>query len=291
MSTSFATAATDGVAAGIGRLADLLRSRGPAVLLTGAGCSTASGIPDYRDRNGRWKQSRPMQHQEFMNSESARRRYWGRSALGWPRFARARPGVAHFALAELQQAGWVATTITQNVDGLHQRAGQRRVIDLHGRLDAVVCTGCGRRRSRRGFQQRLLQSNPGLAGFSGAAAPASRADGDVDLERDFTGLQIPSCTACGGIIKPDVVFFGDVVPAARVEAAFAAVAECGMLLVVGSSLMVFSGYRFCRRARELGRPLAIVGLGRTRADDDADLKVSGDCGEVLQQLSASLAAR
>ncbi len=294
MSTSSATAVTDTAPrrAVIAALELLLRERGPATVLSGAGCSTGSGIPDYRDRNGEWKQSRPMQHQEFMATAAARPRYWGRSLVGWTRFCRARPNDAHRALVALQAAGWIDTVITQNVDGLHQHAGQRRVIDLHGRLDRVICMTCRRRESRGDFQRRLLDANGGceddLPGDDRLAS--TRADGDVDIDRDFASLEVPGCLACGGILKPDVVFFGDVVPSARVDAAYRAVARSGMLLVVGSSLMVFSGYRFCRRARELGRPLAIVGLGRRRADADADLKIAGDCAGVLEDLAAALGA-
>lgn len=232
-------------------------------VLTGAGISTASGIPDYRDDRGDWKRPPPMQHQVFMASHAARQRYWARALVGFRTLQEARPNAAHEALARLEALGHVNGVITQNVDGLHQRAGSRRVIDLHGRADMVRCMGCGARRMRHDLHAELAARNPHWLGAGARAGP----DGDADLEADFSGFRVPGCTRCGdGIWKPDVVFFGDSVPRATVEAAFALQAESDALLVVGSSLMVFSGFRFARAAAREGQPIACLNLGRTRAD-------------------------
>ncbi len=250
-------------------------------VLTGAGCSTDSGIPDYRDCNGDWKHRQPVRYQDFIGSERVRQRYWARSLLGWPAFARARPNSTHAALAGLEAAGFVHQLVTQNVDGLHQQAGSRRVLDLHGRLDAVVCLQCGIRDSRAAFQRALAERNPAFATLAATAGP----DGDAELEAaDFSGFQTPDCPRCGGILKPAVVFFGETVPKPRVERACQRLAEADALLVVGSSLMVFSGYRFCRLAADRGQPIAAVNLGRTRADGELALKVALPCGPALAGL-------
>lgn len=267
-------------------LAALIRRHSPVTVLTGAGVSTASGIPDYRDGDGRFKQRSPMQYREFMSGEAARRRYWARSFVGWPRFAAARPNGAHLALAELAVRGHVHALVTQNVDGLHRRAGQARVIDLHGRLAEVVCIGCGAVIPRAALQQRLARLNPGFEAVGVAAA----ADGDAQLEHGYHDFAVADCAACGGVLKPNVVFFGEAVPRSRVERAFAAVAAGGALLVVGSSLMVFSGYRFCREAHARGAPVIVVNRGRTRADGEAGLKIEDDCGAVLGALVSLLPA-
>jgi NAD-dependent SIR2 family protein deacetylase len=259
------------------------------LVLTGAGCSTASGIPGYRDRSGAWSGRAPVPYREFVESEPARRRYWSRSLLGWERVAAAAPNAAHRALAALERAGRVRTLVTQNVDGLHQRAGSRRVVDLHGRLDEVECLECGGRVSRHDVQRQLLAWNPGFAAAlaAGADAPA-RPDGDAQWEADVSGFQVPHCAWCGGVLKPAVVFFGENVPRSRVDAVLAALGEADALLVVGSSLMVFSGFRFCLAAREAGKPVAALNLGTTRADDLLALKVEDDCGSALDALRASL---
>jgi NAD-dependent SIR2 family protein deacetylase len=271
-------------------LADFVRRHPRLVVLTGAGCSTASGIPGYRDRDGAWSGRAPVQYREFVGSDHARRRYWSRSLLGWPRVASATPNAAHRALAALEGAGLVRAVVTQNVDGLHQRAGSRRVVDLHGRLDEVECLDCGGRVSRQDVQQQLLAWKRAFveAGTAGAGAPA-RPDGDAQWEADLSGFQVPPCPSCGGVLKPAVVFFGENVPRARVDAAMAALRGADALLVVGSSLMVFSGFRFCLAARAAGQPVAAVNLGRTRADDLLALKVEDDCGDVLGELLAAFA--
>ena len=259
------------------------------VVLTGAGCSVASGIPEYRDHDGAWKNRPPVRYAEFASSSAARRRYWGRSMAGWARVAAARPGPAHRALARLERAGVVHVLITQNVDSLHRRAGSRRVIDLHGRLDEVECLQCATRVPRTDVQALLCAWNGRLAApATHEGLPSPRPDGDAEVDADFSSFRVPDCPACGGVLKPAVVFFGESVPRARVEAALGALGEADALLVVGSSLMVFSGYRFCLAARERGRPIAAVNLGRTRADDMLSLKVVSDCGTTLERTADAL---
>ena len=263
----------------IERLVDLVRRHPRLFVLTGAGCSTASGIPDYRDADGQWKHRRPVQYADFLRSDAVRRRYWARSLAGWPRVANAQPGPAHLALARLEATGHVTKLVTQNVDGLHQRAGSRQVIDLHGRLHDVVCMECGQRIARSDLQELLAAWNPDHAGRPAPSAP----DGDAHIE-DAEGFRVPDCPQCGGVLKPDVVFFGENVPARRVEAAYTALARSDAVLVAGSSLMVYSGLRFCLAAREQGKPVLAVNDGRTRADELLALKVRGDCGVALAAL-------
>lgn len=266
------------------RLAGFLESHAPVFVLTGAGCSTGSGIPDYRDDNGDWKHSRPVQYADFVASDHTRRRYWARSLSGWPRVERARPNAAHRALARLERAGLIEAVCTQNVDGLHQKAGSAAVIDLHGRLDRVECLQCEARFSRQMIQDRMLNLNPGYEAADASTAP----DGDVLLERSFDDFALLSCDHCGGVLKPSVVFFGENVPSVRVARAMHALERSKGMLVVGSSLMVYSGYRFCRQALALGKPIATVNRGRTRADGDLRLKVSTDCETVLEQVVRAL---
>ena len=255
---------------------------GRVAVVTGAGVSTASGIPDYRDRNGDWKHARPVQYADFVARPEVRQRYWARSFAGWARIANARPNRAHTALAALESAGAVDMLITQNVDGLHHRAGSRQVIDLHGRLQRVRCMGCGKTACREHWQGLLAAANPGWRADTDYFAP----DGDAKLRDEDVGAFVaPDCTSCGGFIKPEVVFFGENVPKDRVASAFEALDRADALLVVGSSLMVYSGYRFARRAAETGKPIAIVNRGRTRADDIAALRIDADCGDVLDCVS------
>ena len=211
--------------------------------LTGAGCSTASGIPDYRDDQGEWKRRPPVMIQAFRAEEAVYRRYWARAFAGWGRFSAASPGAAHRAFAAWEAAGTLIRLVTQNVDGLHQRAGSRAVIDLHGRLDDVVCLGCGERTSRTAVQVVMTDANPG---WQAVAAPAPDGDADIDAPA-VEAFAAPRCGRCGGLLKPDVVFFGENVPVERYEAAKAALADADALLVAGSSLMVYSGFRFVRR--------------------------------------------
>ena len=221
-------------------------------VLTGAGVSVASGIPGYRNLNGAWMRAQPIQWQAFRDSEETRRRYWARSMVGWPMVAAAQPNAAHRALAQLGLAGRIARIVTQNVDGLHQRAGSASVVELHGSIDAVICLECGARHTRAAIQAQLLVDNPALADVSAAVS----ADGDAHLEWDaLDAFRVPVCPACGGMLKPDVVFFGENVPRERVAAAAQALEQADAMLVVGSSLMVFSGYRFCLWAERAGTPM------------------------------------
>lgn len=248
------------------------------LVLTGAGCSTASGIQDYRDLNGDWKRASPITWQAFMGSDAARRRYWARSLVGWRHLLRARPNDAHRALARLEAMGRTEHVVTQNVDGLHQAAGSLGVIELHGRLARVCCTVCGHRTTRLEMQDRLEQLNPAWSRFDADSAP----DGDADLDaQDFSGFTVPDCLQCGGLLKPDIVFFGEDIPGARKVRAMAHLERADGVLVVGSSLMVPSGYRFVRRAVETGKQVAAVTLGRSRADDLFTLKISRPCAEAL----------
>ena len=268
-------------AATIDALADFVARHPRLFVLTGAGVSTGSGIPDYRDNGGAWKRRPPVQFQEFVDLAATRRRYWARSLVGWRAFAAASPNLAHLALTRLERTGRIIQLVTQNVDRLHQRAGSDRVIDLHGRLDRITCLDCGTPGQRSVLQARLEAANTVFAGRAATMAP----DGDADLEDDdLAGFSVPDCPACGGLLKPDVVFFGENVPPKRVENARDALAAADAMLVVGSSLMVFSGFRFARLAAERGLPVAAINLGRTRADDLLSLKVGADCGAALDGL-------
>ncbi|WFC42386.1 NAD-dependent protein deacetylase [Pseudoxanthomonas sp. SE1] len=263
------------------RLDAFLSAHRRLFVLTGAGCSTGSGIPDYRDEHGAWKRMPPVTYQAFMGDHATRQRYWARSLLGWPRIARARPNIAHHALATLEARGQSDMLLTQNVDGLHQAAGSRSVVDLHGRLDHVVCTGCGARSPRADMQVRLASANPDWVALDAVAAP----DGDADLEGwDFSAFRVPACEACGGLLKPDVVFFGENVPRVRVDHAMAHLRRADAMLVVGSSLMVYSGLRFVHAAVRADIPVVAVNLGRTRADELLRFRVAAPCGDALRFL-------
>lgn len=273
-------------------LLDLLRHR-RVVVLAGAGCSTESGIPDYRGPDSARRRRTPIQYQDFVRSEEARVRYWARSAIGWPRMAASRPNPAHYALARLEEAGAVRGIITQNVDGLHHAAGGRRVVELHGSLALVRCLGCAWSLPRREYQDRLLALN---AAWAGRLARASRRsdlgaapDGDADLPvQALQGFRVPGCGSCAGIMKPDVVFFGENVPPRRVERAWRLFGEAEVLLVVGSSLAVYSGRRFVYRAQKDRIPIGIINLGPTRADEVAAVKVERRLGRVLPALVEAL---
>ncbi|MGA8210652.1 MAG: NAD-dependent protein deacetylase [Nocardioidaceae bacterium] len=265
---------------------DLLTTR-RLVVLTGAGVSTDSGIPDYRGPQAPAR--RPMTYTEFVSGPAAQQRYWARSHIGWSRMKRAVPNEGHRALARVERAGPVRLLITQNVDGLHEAAGSRAICALHGRIADVVCLGCRHRTSRAALHGRLGEANPGWG--ERHAAVEVRPDGDVALE-DTAGFQVPGCEHCGGVLKPDVVFFGENVPRARVERCYAAVEgldpATGTLLVLGSSLTVMSGLRFVRRAVKLGVPVVIVNRGGTRADDLPVLKVEHGTSEFLLELAGAL---
>jgi NAD-dependent SIR2 family protein deacetylase len=257
----------------------LLRDR-PLVVLTGAGLSTDSGIPDYRGPNSPARM--PMTYQEFVSGPAARQRYWARSHLGWGRMKRADPNLGHHALARLAPD----LLITQNVDGLHERVGTPRLVALHGRIADVVCLGCKETSSRLDLHERLTRLNPGFA--ERHLEVEVRPDGDVELG-DTAGFVGPPCPGCDGILKPDVVFFGENVPPGRVERCYAAVDaladSSGALLVAGSSLTVMSGFRFVRRAAKAGVPVVIVNRGQTRGDDLATYKLEVGCSEFLDELA------
>jgi len=270
-------------------LLGLLRSR-RTLALVGAGCSTESGIPDYRGPDGRLKSRKPMQVKEFVGSPQGRARYWSRSTVGWPAFSAARPNAAHHALAALEDGGVVSGLITQNVDGLHHEAGSREIVELHGSLAWVRCLDCGSRVRRTAFQERLMSLNATwLDGLSGTGEVPSAPDGDADLPaRALETFLVPACDDCGGVMKPDVVFFGENVPKERVDAAWTLMEGAEALLVVGSSLTVFSGRRFVYGARKAGIPIAILNLGQTRADELAHVKVEERLGDVLPRLAREL---
>jgi NAD-dependent deacetylase sirtuin 4 len=273
-------------------LVDLLRGR-RFMVLAGAGCSTESGMPDYRGPEGSLRKRKPMQYQEFVASAEARVRYWARSAVGWRRVEHARPNPAHLCLARLEAGGPLVGVVTQNVDGLHQAAGSRRVVELHGSLASVVCLSCGARESRAEYQERLLNQNVGwterLVSASTDGGVEAAPDGDAEIPTSaLDSFRVPECAACSGIVKPDVVFFGENVPAERVREAWGLFDEAEVLLVVGSSLTVYSGRRFIYRAHETGIPIGIVNLGPTRADEMAAAKVEDRLGTVLPRLTESL---
>jgi NAD-dependent SIR2 family protein deacetylase len=269
----------------VSHLVDLARGH-RIVALTGAGCSTESGIPDYRGPGARPRT--PLQHRDFVDHEPARRRYWARSTVGWPRMTGAKPNAAHDALVTLETSGQLAGLITQNVDGLHHAAGSRAVIELHGALSRVRCLGCSEVTSRALLQRRLLAANPGFASLAVTARTAP--DGDVELlDELIEGFIVVACEACGGVLMPDVVFFGGSVPKPTLEAAWAMLEQAEVLVVVGSSLAVFSGYRFVKKAAERGVPIAIVNRGPTRGDAHAQLRLDVMAGEALPQLALALA--
>jgi len=275
VSPAAAAATVDATSAQLRQFIDL---HARLFILTGAGCSTASGIPDYRDAAGNWKGAAPIKHQAFINSAYHRQRYWARSMAGWPAMRRAEPNAAHRAIARLQERGRASALVTQNVDGLHLAAGSDRVIHLHGRMDRVLCLQCDTHFTRSYVQELLTDGNRDWVQDSVTVRP----DGDMELgDVDYSRFSVPACPVCGGVLKPDVVFFGGAVPKPRVERARRRLQRSDAVLVVGSSLMVWSGMRFVRHAAELGLPIAIVNQGVTRADDLADLKLQGDCADLL----------
>ncbi len=273
--------------AGVDALADLLAD-GNAVVLSGAGLSTDSGIPDYRGATGSLRRHTPMTYQTFTRDPRGRHRYWARSFVGWRRIRAARPNDGHRAVGDLQAAGLVGGVITQNVDGLHQAGGARDVLELHGGLDRTVCLGCGDVADRAALDERLRAANPHFGPRTDEINP----DGDAELPDEvLDGFVMVGCLACGdGPLKPDVVFFGETVPRDRVEHSFRLVESAGSLVVLGSSLTVMSGYRFVLRAAKLGIPVAIVNVGPTRGDAKADVRVDAPLGVVLPALAARLGA-
>jgi len=269
----------------LARLESLILDNPRLVVLTGAGISAPSGIPTYRNDAGEWQRSDPIQHQDFISRAAARQRYWARSMAGWRYVADSRPNRAHRALVELESAGYIELLATQNVDRLHQRAGQRTVVDLHGRLDRVRCMDCGDDQSREALQEELQTLNPAWH----SQVVEQRPDGDAEVDDAVVArFRVPQCRRCTGVLMPDVVFFGGSVPRPRVQQISDAIERADALLVVGSSLNVFSGFRFCRQAHRQGKPLAIINRGQTRADELAEVKVSADCEDSLTQLANSL---
>ena len=273
--------------AGAEALAAFLERHPRTLVLTGAGLSTASGIPDYRDRDGVRRGRLPIQGPEFRRDRAVQRRYWARSMVGWPLLARATPNAGHRALAALEASDRLGFILTQNVDGLHHQAGSHALLELHGNIHHVACLGCGARFPRAFVQTQLEFANPALLQAMATPLP----DGDAALDPDaVTGVEIPACVHCGGVLMPDVVFFGDNVPPARTACALAQMEAADALLVVGSSLMVYSGFRFCRLAQAAGKPIAALNLGRTRADDMLALKLEASAEQVLPLVSQLLAA-
>jgi NAD-dependent SIR2 family protein deacetylase len=268
-------------------LADLLADGG-ALVLSGAGLSTDSGIPDYRGATGSLRRHTPMTYQTFTRDPRGRLRYWARSHVGWRQIADARPNAGHRAVAALQRAGAVGAVITQNVDGLHQAGGATDVVELHGGLDRTVCLGCGDVASRVELERRLHEVNPG---FRPGGTDEVNPDGDVELpEEALDGFVMVDCLTCGGgPLKPDVVFFGETVPRDRVDHCFSLVDQARSLVVLGSSLTVMSGYRFVIHAAKRGIPVAIVNAGTTRGDDKATVLLDAPLGQVLPELARRLA--
>jgi NAD-dependent SIR2 family protein deacetylase len=268
------------------RLQQLMADK-PFAVLTGAGISTPSGIPDYRDNQGVRRGRQPMMYQEFLAAPESRRRYWARAMLGWPRVRMASPNAAHEALASLQSSRLIDGLITQNVDTLHDQAGSHDVIELHGSLHRVLCLDCGQRSERDVIQQLMETQNPYLAGVDATQAP----DGDTLLDPAFEArFQVPHCPHCGETrMKPDVVFFGENVAPATAANAMATVERTAGLLVVGSSLMAYSAFRLCRAVVDQGKPLIAINLGKTRADDILDMKIEGSCERLLPLLAQRLA--
>lgn len=259
-------------------LAQFIQAHQPLVVITGAGCSSASGIPTYRDEDGTWQRSTPIQHQDFVSKPESRQRYWARSLAGWPVVASAQPNATHVALKALEDQRLCSLVVTQNVDRLHQRSGQQAVIDLHGRLDRVHCLDCHHEVSRDDMQTRLMEENPHMPTSTTRLAP----DGDADVAENLINkILVPDCDHCGGVLKPAVVFYGGSVPKRVVSRVFDRIDQASGVLVIGSSLMVFSSFRFCRHAARSGLPIAIVNAGKTRADDLATLKLDTDCEMTL----------
>lgn len=253
---------------------DHFKSLSSWLVITGAGISQSSGIPTYRNKAGEWKASEPIQHQDFINSIETQKRYWARSAVGWPKLNQASPNIVHKTLVELENRSSLTGVITQNVDRLHQQSGQKTVVDLHGRVDRVRCLQCGVYEERAVIQTHLIAANPFLKELNGEMAP----DGDANIENEIAAqITLVKCQRCGGAIIPDVVFYGGTIPAETHEKTKELYQQSEGLLVLGSSLMVYSSYRFCKQAVADRKPLIIINQGITRADSIASLKLDADC--------------
>jgi len=272
-------------ASSIEHVAQLISNNQPVTVITGAGLSASSGLPVYRDAEGNWIHSEPVQGPKFRASEKTRQRYWCRSYFGWQSFSKAAPNSAHHDLATLEENGFVNTVITQNVDGLHQSAGSRNTVALHGNLSEVICLNCGDITQRADLQQRLQANNPEFLKVEFSVAP----DGDAIVhDSHIEKFNAVACTNCGGVLQPYVVFYGDNVPKLRVQHCMQRVLESELLVCAGTSLMVYSGFRFCKAAVSAGIPLVIINKGITRADDLASAKINDDCEVVLSQLKQLL---
>jgi len=276
-------------AGSFGNLTGLVASGG-VLVLSGAGLSTESGIPDYRGPTGLARRATPMSYQDFTGSAGARQRYWARSYLGWRHIARSEPNDGHRAVAKLSRRGLLTGIITQNVDGLQQAAGAFGVTELHGSLHRVACLSCGQRTPRAELDRRLAAANPGWeARLAAVGNTDRRPDGDAVLDDAAAeSFQVADCAACHGVLKPDVVFFGENVPGTRVQACYAMVERSRALLVLGSSLTVMSGFRFVRHAARLGRPVVIVNQGPTRGDGYAAVTLDAPLGQTLTALVSAL---
>jgi NAD-dependent deacetylase sirtuin 4 len=254
------------------------------LILTGAGISTESGIPDYRSEDvGLYARSnhRPIQYQDFLKSAKVRQRYWARNYIGWPKFSQSKPNITHFIVQFLENTGKVTCVVTQNVDGLHSKAGTKNVIELHGTAFRVICLDCGVNYDRHYIQKKLSELNPTIQEYSQVIRP----DGDIEISQDkIENFQPPFCEHCGGILKPDITFFGDNVPKSRVDSVRQYVNDSDSVLVLGSSLTVFSGYRIILQASEEKKTIGIVNIGPTRADQLATLKISTRCGDILSKI-------
>ena len=274
--------------ASVQQLRDFILEHPRLMVLTGAGISQSSGIPTYRDATGTWTSSQPIQHGDFMRDSAARKRYWARSYKGWPNVARARPNLAHLALTHLEELEYVQFLVTRNIDRLHQKAGHQQVIDLHGRLDQVVCMDCGEISARADVQKWLAANNSHLDNLEVTQRP----DGDAEIEGvALAEMRLPSCTYCSGLIKPNVVFYGGSVDKQIISRVCDQLSRCDALLVVGSSLMVYSSYRYCKFAHDHDVPILCINKGFTRADDLLSQKVRADCAVTLEKLADSLPAR
>ncbi|KAH8281235.1 hypothetical protein KR018_000538 [Drosophila ironensis] len=268
----------------IKRLEDFLLSKPNVLVLTGAGISTESGIPDYRSEGvGLYARTnhKPIQHMDFVKSSAVRKRYWARNFVGWPKFSSTQPNATHHALARFEREQRVQAVVTQNVDRLHTKAGSKQVVEVHGSGYVVKCLSCEYRIDRHEFQSILSALNPAF----NDAPDMIRPDGDVEIPAKYIdNFRIPECTQCGGDLKPEIVFFGDSVPRGRLDEIAAMVYNSDGLLVLGSSLLVFSGYRVVLQTKDLKLPVAIVNIGDTRADHLADIKISAKCGDVIPKL-------
>tara|TARA_B100001093_G_C26850789_1_gene1025053 strand:- start:3295 stop:4137 length:843 start_codon:yes stop_codon:yes gene_type:complete len=261
-------------------LLNFFEEKEKAAVLTGAGISVGSGIPSYRNEQGEWKAGNPIAHRDFVEKENSRQRYWLRSYAGWRRVSEAKPSKAHFALQRLQAEGKISTIITQNVDRLHQSAGSKNILDLHGRLDQVTCLNCAKIYRRSFIQVLLKKQNPFLK-----ESESINPDGDAKIESPFVGdLKTPSCLTCGGILKPNVVFFGDSVDKNLVEEAYESVTNADALIVIGTSLSIFSGFRFLRHAAKLKLPVMVINPGRFRGEELANIHLPHKADDVLPLL-------